>query len=105
MEYLIIELVFFIIVFFVHKINKLKIFRSKLQFIVFWLITLICGIFWDNFAVWRGHWYYPGKGIVGFFIGYLPIEDYIFIVLVPYTVLVLYRLSVKYEEKMRKRKK
>ena len=58
--------------------------------------VLIFGAAWDNFAVWKGHWFYPGKGTLGIFLGYIPLEDYIFIIAVTYTIIVGYEYYKKY---------
>ena len=50
MEYLAIEIILFLIVFLIHRRYKVKIFKSKKQFIVFWLIVLIGGGIWDNYS-------------------------------------------------------
>jgi len=95
MEYLIIEIICFLITLGVHKYYKIKIFRTRNQFIIFWFLLIFFGGIWDNFAVYRGHWLYPGKGIIGLNIGLIPIEDYFFMFLVGYTILVMYDVSNK----------
>jgi lycopene cyclase domain-containing protein len=98
MEYLLIEILFLSIIIFIHKYNKIKIFKNKVQTILFWFIIFIIGVVWDNYAVFRGHWFYPGNGLIGPFLGYLPIEDYIFIGIIPYGVLVIYKALSKYKK-------
>jgi lycopene cyclase domain-containing protein len=105
MEFLIIEIVLSLIVFLIHRHYKVRIFKSKKQLIAFWLITLILGGTWDNFAVYRGHWFYPGTGIMGIKIGLIPIEDYIFMFVVGYTFLVMYTVSNKLIDEYRKKRK
>ncbi|MDD5254352.1 MAG: lycopene cyclase domain-containing protein [Candidatus Nanoarchaeia archaeon] len=95
MEYLIIEIVCFLITFGVHKYYKVKLFRAKSQMITFWVLTFLLGTLWDQFAVYRGHWFYPGKGLIGLNIGLMPFEDYIFIFVVAYAILVMYQVSNK----------
>lgn len=95
MEYLFIEIILFIIFYFIQRYYKVKIFRNKKQFIVFWILIFLFGIGWDQYAVIRGHWLYPGKGILNIFIGRIPLEDYIFMILIPYGILVAYQVSNK----------
>jgi len=95
MEYLIIEIILAVLFFIIHKSFNVKIFRSRKQFIVFWTLIFLFGIVWDQYAVIRGHWLYPGKGILGIFIGKIPLEDYLFMVLIPYGILVAYQVSNK----------
>ena len=99
MEYLIIEICILIIIFSIHKFSKIKLFENKLQLIVIFASTLIIGSVWDNYAVWRGHWFYPGEGTLGIFLGYIPLEDYIFIIVVTYAILVGYKFYEKYSGK------
>ncbi len=95
MEYLLIEIIIFIFLFLSQQYYQVKIFRAKSQFIVFWLWIFVVGILWDQYAVLRGHWYYPGNGTLGIFIGKIPLEDYIFMILVPYAILTAYQISNK----------
>ena len=101
MEYLLIEFGFFLIAFLIHKSSKIRLFKNKLQMLIVFASALIVGVLWDNYAVWRGHWYYPGQGILGIFIGYIPLEDYFFIIVVTYWIIVLYKFI---EKKFEKRK-
>jgi len=95
MEYLIIEIVLCLITFLVHRHYNVKIFRKRKQFAIFWILTIFLGAVWDNLAVYRGHWFYPGKGLIGLNIGLIPFEDYIFMIVVAYAILVMYQISNK----------
>ena len=88
MEYLLIELGFFILALLFHRIYKLKLFDNFWQGIALFGSVLFFGGLWDNYAVLRGHWFYPGEGILGIFIWKLPIEDYLFILIVTYVIIV-----------------
>lgn len=74
---------------------RVKVFSNLKEAIVYYLIILIIGTIWDNLAVLRGHWFYPGKGILGIFIGLVPIEDYFFAFVCAYFALVLYKVLQK----------
>lgn len=47
------------------------------------LIVIIFGS-WDVFAVWRGHWYFNPAGISGFKIINLPVEEWLFFIVIPF---------------------
>lgn len=79
-EYLLILLLLLIVTYAIHKSYKIKVFDSKKEMLIFYTVIMIIGVVWDNFAVYRGHWYYPGKGILGIFIGLIPLEDYLFVI-------------------------
>jgi lycopene cyclase domain-containing protein len=60
-----------------------------------WLIPLFfffVGLGWDSFAVWRGHWYFDYSNLLGIQIGLLPLEEYLFFVVIPYFILTVYRV-------------
>ncbi|MFB6204375.1 MAG: lycopene cyclase domain-containing protein [Candidatus Nanohaloarchaea archaeon] len=50
------------------------------------------GVAWDSFAVLRGHWSFGSTGLTGIRIGVLPLEEYIFMVVVPFWIITVYRL-------------
>lgn len=70
--------------------------------ILLYILTFIIGTAWDNYAVYNGHWTYSGKETLGIFIGYLPLEDYLFFLLVPYCILVGYKFFEKYFTKQKR---
>lgn len=75
---------------------KLKFFDSLRQAILSYAVFFIVGVLWDNFAIYRGHWFYPGRGILGIFIGLAPLEDYLFIFAIATCGLSIYKLLQKY---------
>lgn len=91
-EYLLILCGFYLAALILKFKFKVKVFKNIKETIAFYSIVLILGTIWDNFAVFRGHWFYPGKGIVGIFIGLVPIEDYLFAFISAYFLLVLYKV-------------
>lgn len=94
-EYLLALVIIFLISLAVSFKFKLKIFNNFKQLILFYIILIPIAIAWDNIAVVRGHWLYPGRGILGIFLGYVPIEDYLFVIVCGYNALVLYKLTDK----------
>src|SRR5258708_7947532 len=66
---------------------NITVFRSPKEALLLYFMLFVLGTVWDNFAVWRGHWLYPGKGIVGIFVGLIPIEDYFFAMITSYTII------------------
>lgn len=95
MMYLIIELFVLAVAIFFHKFHKLKIFENIWQGVFVFGCALVFGGIWDNYAVYKNHWFYPGEGILGPFLGYIPLEDYFFIIVVTYIILVGYAFSKK----------
>ncbi len=94
-EYLLILLGLVAVSFFLHNKFKLKLFENRKQMFIFYLIMYGVGVIWDNFAIYRGHWNYPGVGLTGIYIGLAPLEDYIFLLACTYFALVSYKIIVK----------
>jgi lycopene beta-cyclase len=60
-------------------------FWRNLKALISTLIFLIV-IFgaWDIFAVWRGHWYFHPRHINGLIIINLPVEEWLFFLVIPF---------------------
>ena len=56
-------------------------------------IFFIIGVLWDSFAVWRGHWQFGN--LIGIKIGLLPVEEYLFFLIIPFAVLTIYKILVR----------
>lgn len=59
------------------------------------LLYAVIGIAWDQFAISRGHWSFGEQFLLGPKIEFMPIEEFGFIFIVPYFLLVLYKLVEK----------
>lgn len=53
---------------------------------LFFSLSMLIIIFggWDVFATWRGHWYFNPKGIFGIKIINLPVEEWLFFIVIPF---------------------
>lgn len=58
-------------------------------------IFLLVEVVWDHVAIGRGHWFFGEQFLLGPRIGLMPIEEYGFTLIIPYFVLVLYKLVEK----------
>lgn len=94
-EYFLILGFFFLVALALKAKFKIKVFKSTREALVYFSIILVLGAIWDNFAIWRGHWSYPGTGITGIFIGLAPLEDYFFAVVCSFYAIVLYKTLQK----------
>lgn len=94
-EYFLILGILAIVATFLKKYFKIKLFNNVKELIVYYVIVLVIGTIWDNYAIFRGHWNYPGNGTTNIFIGFAPIEDYFFGIICTYFVLVLYKVIHK----------
>lgn len=97
-EYPMILTVLFLVGFFLHRLTKVKLFSSTKNMLIFYLIFVIIGVVWDQYAIFRGHWTYKSEYLTGVRIGYMPLDDYLFGFIVTYFGLVLYKVVEKYSK-------
>lgn len=55
------------------------------------VILLMIMIPMDILAVSQGIWRFSGKGVLGIYLFKLPIEEYLFVLVVPYFMLMVYK--------------
>ncbi|OGZ00041.1 MAG: hypothetical protein A3B13_02825 [Candidatus Liptonbacteria bacterium RIFCSPLOWO2_01_FULL_45_15] len=61
---------------------------------IFWaLIYLAIGTIWDVYALAEQHWIFTGKGILGLYIGIIPLEEFLWYLIVPYFCLTVYKTA------------
>ncbi len=68
-------------------------------------IFIVVGYVWDTFGVRRRFWTYPDGHNIGLMVGGLPVEEYMFYIVIPFFIIVLYRAISKAETKRRARRK
>jgi lycopene cyclase domain-containing protein len=94
-EYLAI-LIFVMVVFWeLRRRKRIKIFKSWKQELVFLGCCMAIGMVWDHLALWRGHWLFPVDRTIGIKLGLMPIEEYLFILIVPEAVVTLWLMINK----------
>ena len=92
MEYLLILIGFFLVSLFLEYKYKMKLYNSRKERWLIPIIFLVIGSLWDSFAIWRGHWTFGGNGLVGITFGLMPLEEYLFALIIPYFILTLYKV-------------
>lgn len=95
MEYLIILVLFFLATLLIKCKFKLKIYNSTKQAVISTILFFIIGIIADSFAVWRGYWAFYKPYIIGIYIGFLPLEEYLLFLVAPFFGITLYKLFQK----------
>jgi lycopene cyclase domain-containing protein len=53
---------------------------------------LAIGVVWDSYAILRGHWTFGKQFFVGIKLGVMPVEEYLFMLIIPFSVLVLHKI-------------
>lgn len=101
MEYFILLLIVFIFTLVLEKTQHIHLYRNRQERLEIVLIFFIVGVLWDSFAVYRGHWVFPKNMTLGITVGLLPLEEYLFFLIIPYFILTIYRYI---DSKFRKRK-
>ena len=76
MEYLSILVIFLLSALYLEWKYQVHLYHSRRERIVIPLIFFIVCVLWDSYAVYRQHWIFPGDGLIGVWIGYLPLEEY-----------------------------
>jgi lycopene cyclase domain-containing protein len=71
--------------------HKIQLFKSTREALRFFLACLAIGVTWDSFAIFRGHWSFGEQFFTGIKLGLMPVEEYLFILIIPFSVLVLYK--------------
>ena len=89
-EYLTILLVILILSCVIKDIMQIKLFSSWRNCILVFAILFAVGVSWDYFSTWRGHWVVLEKGKIGIHLGLLPLEEYLFMFIVPFFILVVH---------------
>ncbi len=95
MEYLAILLILLVSAIFIKWKYHIRLYESKKEAIIIILVFSVIGILWDSFAIFRGHWSFPGPGLIGIKIGSMPLEEYLFILIVPFWTITVYKALTK----------
>lgn len=95
MEYLSILIAILLITIFVEYRYKIRLYHSRKERVFVTLNIFLFGMIWDYFATYRQHWVFPGDGLIGLRIFGLPVEEFLFFLIVPYAALVMYKFYDK----------
>ena len=95
MSYLSILLIFLLSAVFLEWKFRIRLYHSFKERVTIIGLLFIIGITWDYYAVSQGHWKFPGSGLLGIYIGILPIEEYLFFLIMPYWGFTIYRTLEK----------
>ncbi|OGI82651.1 hypothetical protein A3I95_01670 [Candidatus Nomurabacteria bacterium RIFCSPLOWO2_02_FULL_44_12] len=93
-------IIFFVFTLLLEKTHKIHLYHNRKERSEIVGLFFVIGVIWDTFAIWRSHWYFPGGGTLGIKIGLMPLEEYLFILIIPYFIITLYKvLDSKFKKK------
>ena len=95
MEYLIILISVFLACLAVKWKFRLRLFDSYSQALLVFGSLFAIGVVWDTFSIYRGYWTFNSRFLVGLTVGIMPIEEYLFIIVIPLLTLVIYAMAKK----------
>ena len=84
LEYLLILISVFVICLVVKWRFKLRLFKSIKEALIIMVSLFMIGSIWDSYAIFRGYWNFNEKLLVGLTIGLMPLEEYLFMITIPY---------------------
>ena len=66
-------------------------FRYLKARIMWALVFLFIGTVWDQYAIPAHNWVFTGKGTIGLYVGVIPLEEFLWFLIVPYFCLTVYK--------------
>ena len=84
--------VFFAVAVWMELKFHIHLYQTRKERILITLIFFAIGVAWDSISTINKTWIYPGNGLVGIWIGVLPLEEYLFSLVVPFWILTFYKV-------------
>ena len=94
-EYFLILVGIFIITVFIQKYFQIRIYKNLKHLLFFNIINLFLATIWDQIAIQRGHWTFSPNYLLGIKIGYMPVEEFLFVLVLSYFALVFFKIIEK----------
>jgi lycopene cyclase domain-containing protein len=95
LEYLIMLISIFLVCTGVKLGYKIQLFKSAKE--CFWVMgsLFVIGSVLDSFAILRGYWNYGDQFLIGIRIGVMPLEEYLFVLVIPFLTLMVNRVVIE----------
>lgn len=90
--YLVTLLAFFVLAIWLELQFRVHLYQTRKERLLITLIFFVIGVAWDSISTILKIWIYPGNGLIGIWIGVLPLEEYLFSLIVPFWILTVYRV-------------
>lgn len=91
-EYLITLALVLLITLYLETLYHVHLYQNRKERFRVIIFLFVVGTIWDSFAIWRGHWVFPRDHNLNIFIGVMPIEEYLFMFVVPYFIITIYKI-------------
>ena len=95
MEYLATLFLVFLVSVILKLMYRIQLFESVKEGLLMIISLLVIGSLWDTYAILRGFWSFEEEFFIGINIGVMPLEEYLFMLIIPFLVLVLYRIVTR----------
>lgn len=92
MEYLLILVALLVITLILERVYHVHLYHNRRERFEVVALFFVVGVIWDSFAISRGHWVFPADRHIGAVIGNMPLEEYLFILVLPYFILTAYKI-------------
>jgi len=76
---------------FIESKYHIHLYHSMKERIIVSLNIFAVGMIWDYYATYNSHWVFPSPGLIGLRIHNLPIEEFLFFLIVPYAAFTMYK--------------
>jgi len=91
-EYLIILIVLLLVALVLEKTHHVHLFHNRKERLEITALFFVISVIWDTFAIWRGHWVFPAGNNLGIVIELMPLEEYLFALIIPYFIITIYKI-------------
>ncbi len=88
--YLSVAIFLFIITLIIEVLFREHLFHSFKERFIWVGFALFAGTLWDSYAIPNQHWIFPGKGLTGIYFGPIPLEEFVWFLVVPYFWITVY---------------
>jgi lycopene cyclase domain-containing protein len=74
---------------------RIQLFKSVKEGLLVIISLFVIGALWDSYAILRGYWSFEEEFFIGIDIGVMPLEEYLFMLIIPFLALVIYGIVTR----------
>ncbi|MDO8659547.1 MAG: hypothetical protein Q7K54_03000 [Candidatus Parcubacteria bacterium] len=93
--YLIILIIILLVTIFIRYKYGIRIYNSRKEGFQVTLHFFVFGLLLDYFGIYNSYWIFSGNGLIGMRIYGLPIEEFLLYLIIPYSVLIVYKFYTR----------